>query len=270
MSDDEGIDTPDEIAGIGDARAVLGIDRDADDDVIDAAFERLADDADGDRYWTAVAAREVARLGSVRNGLVIADVLRRQPTPADLTSLADAASLLSYSPPPSESRQRTSYNRGLSRTLETITERLATLAAGSEFDVPEGTVRAVEVASHALRERDLTAGKRWVLGPEAGTETTASGGSAAEPDPMPDRDTLIHGWAYSVTSDGSIEYYAAPNGDTLIRLTTATAPGGPETGCEATRIRDGDDWETRTGRYGELKRLVKRWIIDHDATDRPR
>ncbi len=138
MSDDAGIDTPDEIAGIGDARAVLGIDRDADDDAIDAAFERLADDADGDRYWTAVAAREVARLGSVRNGLVIADVLRRQPTPADLTSLADAASLLSYSPPPSESRRRSSYNRGLSRTLETITDRLATLAAGAEFDVPEG------------------------------------------------------------------------------------------------------------------------------------
>ncbi|ELY77997.1 hypothetical protein C486_14037 [Natrinema gari JCM 14663] len=89
----------------------------------------LSDDADGDRYWTAVAARAIARHGSVPNGLVIADVLRRQPTPADLMSLADAAALLSYSPPPDESRHRSSSNRGLSHTLETITDRHGTMCA---------------------------------------------------------------------------------------------------------------------------------------------
>lgn len=262
--DEDDFETPADITGVNRAETMLGVGRDAIDAAIDAAFERIAADADGERYWAALKAREVARSDALRDGTAVYNVLRDDPTPADLEALTDATDLLDCAPPPTDRRHRNSYERALSRTLETVRERRATLPSTAEHDITDENVRALEVAYHALRQDDLEAGKRWVLGPDF--ESDSRENDRERNDSGPDRrNDLVHGWRYSVTDDGATEYYASPNGETLVRVSTANAPDGPATGCEAVRRADGDVLETRTGRYGEIQRCVKRWILETDA-----
>lgn len=258
------IERPADITGVNHAKAMLGVDRNASDDAIDAAFEAVAADAEGERYWAAVKAREVARSDAVPDGTVVYTLLRDDPTPADLEALTDATDLLDCAPPPTDRRHQNSYERALRRTLETVRERRATLQSTAEHDISDENVRALEVAYHALRQGELAAGKRWVLGP--GFEEKSEKNDRKRSDSGLDRrNDLVHGWRYSVTDDGATEYYASPNGETLVRVSTANAPDGPATGCEAVRRADGDVLETRTGRYGEVQRCVKRWILETDA-----
>ncbi|MFC4544026.1 hypothetical protein ACFO5R_19025 [Halosolutus amylolyticus] len=269
MGEDE-IETPDDITGVNHARTMLGIDREASDDAIDAAFERIAADTGGERYWAGVKAREIARLDSVPDGTVVYTVLRSDPAPADLEALTDATDLLSCAPPPADRRSRNSYERGLRRTLETARDRLDALASTDGYDVSKPNVRSLEVAFHALRQEDLAAGKRWVLGPDDGSGSRTRGDdrnrnreSQRDGDARPrPEDDLVRGWKYSVTSDGATEYYVSPDGETFLRISTSDAPDGPETGCTVVRRESGDVVETHTGRYGELQRLIKRWILE--------
>lgn len=278
--DADDMETPDDITGVNHARTLLGIDRDASDDAIDVAFERLVTDTDSDThggehsewYWMAVKAREVARLSSVPDGTVTYNVLRNDPIPADLESLTDATNLLDCAPPPTDRRSRNAYHRGLRRTLETVRDRLDDLASPTDHEISDENVQALEVAYHALRQEDLAAGKRWVLGPDFETKSRTRDRNCNPEDDhdhseeLFSRNDLIHGWNYSVTVNGATEYYVAPDGETVVRLLTSDAPDGPATGCKVVRREDGDIVETHTGRYGELQRLVKRWIIEDDET----
>lgn len=248
--DEDDFETPADITGVNRAETMLGVGRDASDGAIDSAFERIAADADGERYWAAIKAREVARSDALHDGTAVYNVLRDDPMPADVGSLREAASLLNCSPPPADSRRRNSALRAVRRTIETVRDRRSELEPTADHAISTENVRAVEVAFHALRCNDLSEGKRWVLGPESERRSEPKG----------------RGWTYNVPADGATEQYVAPDGKTRLTIVTANASDGPATGCEVIRRRDGEVVETRTGRYGELHRLVKRWILEYDAS----
>lgn len=248
------IETPDDITGVNHANTLLGVDRNAGDDAIDAAFERfVADidsgDGDGEHYWAAVKAREVARSEGVPDGTAVYNVLRTDPRPADLGSLRDAACLLACPSLPTDSRRRNSALRAVRRTVETVRERRSELESADRA-ISDANMDAVDVAFHALRCNDLREGKRWVLGPDFERRSEPTGDD----------------WTYGVASDGVTERYVAPDGETALTIVTANASDGPATGCELIRRRDGETVETRSGRYGEMHRLAKRWILEHDAS----
>lgn len=164
-------DRPEDIVDVGDACEFLGINMGSSAATINRTFEHIVDNTAGEQYWAAIKAREIALTGSASGGSTVYQVIRDGVKPADITSLHEAQELLNIAPPPGDSAEQQPYNRAVRSRTNTVTERLTQLAEDPSSDVTESNIRAVQVAHHALRFRDLTEGQQYVLGPDEGTET---------------------------------------------------------------------------------------------------
>lgn len=235
---------PEDIEDLSDAGEFLGVDWQVSDAEIKSAFEDIADDADDETYWAAVKAQEIALSNSTSGGKTIYTVCRDDIQPEDLSSLADAQSLLDAAPPSQDTRSSELYNRGLSTMANDVEQRLKELSDNPRCDINQSNIQAVSVAHYALRYHDLEKGKRYILGPDNGIN----------------QDSLITGWKYSVEPEKDREYYVS--GDDMIQVYQKQNSEETSTKYVVVFSNKDDQTESEFHRYGEAKRMVKQWILD--------
>lgn len=250
MADRE-FETADDITGVNHARDVLDVDRDANAAEIEAAFRAKTERATGEDYWKFVKAREVALFEAVPTGSAVYTVLRTDPEPGAITSLAQAEEVLQAQKMSPAQTGTTSYNRIIRRTHSEVQDRLEELVAREDSPVTHQTRQAVRVCYHALRFQDLQKGQRWVTGPTSDADAS---------------DGLLTGWKYSIDCDRDVEYYSSTETGLLITVEPTDDLAGGE--YEVSRLQNGTRTEATTHpRYGNAKRQVRRWILEAAPSD---
>jgi hypothetical protein len=238
--------------GIYGAYDFLDVDRKVSDEDIKRAFKDIANDADGETYWKAFKAKEIALSDSTSVGKTVYTVLRNDIHPEDISSVAEAQSLLDAAPPPQDTRHSDRYYRGLSKMADDVEQRLKKLSEDSEFVKVKPNIQAVSVAHYALYYRDIEEAKRYVLGPD---------GCSAKSTASSSQDDLDLHWKYSVESAGDKECYM--RGDETIHVSQRQNTGDPSaTYVVSFSNEKGSHTEYEFNRYGEAKRKVKQWVLD--------
>ncbi len=248
--------SPDDITGVNVAQEVLSLSRDSTEEEIQARFEAKCSNSEDDEYWLFLKAREVALAHSVIEGTAVYNVLRDDPRPGDIISVADAQNLLEVAPPSTSQRGNSGrYERGLRRVYEYVRGRLTDLVGHGDVPVSEKHVETVDVAYYALHFRDLNKGRRWVIGPKNEREQSSSG-----------QETLVTGWRYSFNVDDGTEYYVSNDREEMITIETGTDRSN---GGYSVTLRRNDSEVSREihSRYGNAKRQVKRWILEEGSLD---
>ena len=246
----DNVDSPEDITGVGIARQVLGVDRNPPKKDIISAFETRAVDATETEYWTLVKAREICLISGMK-GTAIYNIIRESPSVNDISSLQDAQQLLDTPTPYDDPRELISYNQILESTHDDIRTRLEELVDAPEHSVTDDTIQAIDVCYYGLRFRDLEQGKEYVLG-----------STSDDTDPSSQNEGLLTGWKYSYDLDRNDEYYIL--NEQNITIIVEPADNESNIGFHVSLTQDGSEQATESfSRYGDAKRQVKRWVLEH-------
>jgi len=244
------VNSPEDITGVSIAYQVFGVDRNTPKEDIISAFEKRAEDATGEEYWALIKAREICLISGVM-GAAIYNIIREKPGVDDISSLRDAQQLLDTTSPYDDPRELISYNRVIKSTYEDIRTRLEEIVDDPEHSVTDDTIQAIDVCYYGLRYRDLEKGKEYVLGSTRDNTDSSSQNKG-----------LLTGWKYSYELSSNEEYYISDDQSVMIRVEPADAES--KMGFHVSLSKGGSEQATESfSRYGDAKRQVKRWVLEH-------